>query len=333
MLIGPYAKFAVCYCRYKLGVPVPFTCFVYPTFRCNLHCYHCSFGSRDSRAKRFPETMSESDYMVLIDSVARLGVPVLVFSGGEPLLRTDIERIALAAKKKGLYTILLTNGTLIDKTRARSICSAFDCVRVSIDGPIHVHDLNRRASGSFSKTVGGLQLLQAMRRSHRPRVIINYVVQRSNQKHMKQTAHLLRDLCDGISFIPHCGSNHVYASEPSLEAWNHLRRQGMVANLPQFIDRPSLHKGKMYCDLGKLRFNVLPNGDVTLCTLPHSPRLGNVKHELLQSIARRRHDSDVQEALQSCKGCYRTCTTQVTQVFEMNPLQLMWNLPNLAKAL
>ena len=78
--------------------------------RCNLNCKHCYSISAD---KDFPGEQSTAEIFTVMDDLKAFGVPVLILSGGEPLLRPDIFEISRRAKDMGFYVGLSTNGTLI----------------------------------------------------------------------------------------------------------------------------------------------------------------------------------------------------------------------------
>src|SRR5689334_6341039 len=78
--------------------------------RCNLTCMHCYSISADVD---FPGELSTADVFRVMDDLRAFGVPALILSGGEPLLRKDIFAIAERAKAMGFYTALSSNGTLI----------------------------------------------------------------------------------------------------------------------------------------------------------------------------------------------------------------------------
>lgn len=108
--------------------------------------------------------LTTAEGITLIDQVASTGSPVLVFSGGEPLMRPDIFDLADHAKGKGLLTALATNGTLIDAAVAERIAAAgFDRVSCSLDGAdARTHDGFRGLAGSFDRTMQGLAHLKAV---------------------------------------------------------------------------------------------------------------------------------------------------------------------------
>ncbi len=127
--------------------------------RCNLTCKHCYSISAD---KDFPGELSTQEVFGVMDDLKRFRVPVLILSGGEPLLRPDIYDIAARAKAMGFYVGLSSNGTLIDETNIDRIAAiGFDYVGVSLDGIAQTHDSFRRMAGAFDKSMHGIRLCKA----------------------------------------------------------------------------------------------------------------------------------------------------------------------------
>ncbi len=127
--------------------------------RCNLTCKHCYSSSAD---KDFPGELSTEEVFGVMDDLKRFHVPVLILSGGEPLLRSDIYDVARRAKEMGFYVGLSTNGTLIDESNIGQIAAiGFDYVGVSLDGIAATHDKFRRMDGAFDKSMHGIRLCKA----------------------------------------------------------------------------------------------------------------------------------------------------------------------------
>ena len=123
--------------------------------RCNLTCQHCYSISADVD---FPGELSGAEVFRVMDDLKRAKVPVLILSGGEPLLRSDLFEIAARAKDMGFYVGLSTNGTLIDAPMARRIGAlGFDYVGISLDGLRPTHDRFRRKEGAFDASLAGLR--------------------------------------------------------------------------------------------------------------------------------------------------------------------------------
>ncbi|MBK7982186.1 MAG: heme d1 biosynthesis radical SAM protein NirJ [Candidatus Competibacteraceae bacterium] len=126
--------------------------------RCNLACKHCYSISADTD---FPGELSTEEIFAVMDDLKAFRVPVLILSGGEPLLRPDIFTIAQRAKDKGFYVALSSNGTLIDQSNIDRIAEiGFDYVGVSLDGIGDTHDRFRRQAGAFAASIHGIRLCQ-----------------------------------------------------------------------------------------------------------------------------------------------------------------------------
>lgn len=124
--------------------------------RCNLTCKHCYSISAD---KDFAGELNTAEVYGVMDDLRSFGVPVLILSGGEPLLRDDIYDIARRAKEKGFYVGLSTNGTLIDESNIERIAAiGFDYVGISLDGIRETHDTFRRKVGAFDASLHGVKL-------------------------------------------------------------------------------------------------------------------------------------------------------------------------------
>lgn len=124
--------------------------------RCNLTCKHCYAISADVD---FPGELSTEEVFSVMDDLRAFRVPVLILSGGEPMLRPDLFTIARRAKSMGFYVGLSTNGTLIDAGTLPAILDiGFDYVGVSLDGQQQTHDRFRRKAGAFDASVAGIRL-------------------------------------------------------------------------------------------------------------------------------------------------------------------------------
>ncbi|NJD25088.1 MAG: heme d1 biosynthesis radical SAM protein NirJ [Betaproteobacteria bacterium] len=124
--------------------------------RCNLTCKHCYSISADTN---FPGELSTEQVYTVMDDLKAFRVPVLILSGGEPLLRPDIYDIAKRAKARGFYVGLSSNGTLIDAGNIGRIAECdFNYVGVSLDGLGATHDKFRRLDGAFAASLQGIRL-------------------------------------------------------------------------------------------------------------------------------------------------------------------------------
>ena len=124
--------------------------------RCNLTCKHCYSISADID---FPGELITDQVYTVMDDLKAFGVPVLILSGGEPLLRPDIFEISRRAKSLGFYVGLSTNGTLIDEQNIDPITDVgYDYVGVSLDGTRKTHDCFRQKQGAYDSSLNGIRL-------------------------------------------------------------------------------------------------------------------------------------------------------------------------------
>ena len=125
------------------------------TKTCNLKCRHC-YMSSDSR--KYQDELTTAEAKAFIDDLADFRVPVLLFSGGEPLIRPDFFELAEYAQKKGVRPTLSTNGTLITREVAARIKEiGVGYVGISLDGLQDVNDKFRGVEGAFEKAMTGIQ--------------------------------------------------------------------------------------------------------------------------------------------------------------------------------
>jgi 12,18-didecarboxysiroheme deacetylase len=125
------------------------------TKACNLACVHCYYTAR---VQRDPNELTTVEAKKMIDDLAAFGAPVLLFSGGEPLLREDLCELGAYAKARGLRTVISTNGCLIDQATAEKIREAgFSYVGVSLDGIRATNDRFRGSVGAFDAALAGMR--------------------------------------------------------------------------------------------------------------------------------------------------------------------------------
>ncbi|GAB7009179.1 TIGR04347 family pseudo-SAM/SPASM protein [Halorubrum trueperi] len=125
------------------------------TKRCNLHCEHC-YAAADREGA--PNELSTAEGKALIDDLAAFGVPVLLFSGGEPLVREDLTELVAYAADARVRPVLSTNGTLLTRENARELREAgLRYAGVSVDGLPERNDRIRGEDGAFDAAVRGIE--------------------------------------------------------------------------------------------------------------------------------------------------------------------------------
>lgn len=125
------------------------------TRRCNLKCVHCYAHARD---ELFPDELSTIEGKSVIDDLSAFGSPVILFSGGEPLMRRDLIELADYAVSKGMRAVISTNGTLITPAVAGQLKNVgLSYVGISLDGMRDVNDRFRGARGAFQMALDGIE--------------------------------------------------------------------------------------------------------------------------------------------------------------------------------
>ncbi len=144
------------------------------TRTCNLKCRHCYM---DSDARRYSDELTTEEAKNFIDDLAEFKVPVLLFSGGEPLMRPDFFELAEYAAKKNVRPTLSTNGTLITRAVAERIKNiGVGYVGISLDGLREVNDKFRGVEGAFQKAMSGIENCVAVGQ----RVGLRFTINRHN---------------------------------------------------------------------------------------------------------------------------------------------------------
>ena len=125
------------------------------TKQCNLYCSHCYAAADTGTA---PGELSTDEGKALLDDLAAFGIPVVLFSGGEPLVRDDLEELVAYASDRGIRPVLSTNGTLLTAERAASLREAgLQYAGVSVDGLPERNDEFRGENGAFDAAVRGIE--------------------------------------------------------------------------------------------------------------------------------------------------------------------------------
>lgn len=130
------------------------------TRSCNLNCVHCRAAAN---CGPYPGELSSEKCLALIDEIAAVSAPVIILTGGEPLLRPDIFTIASYGTKKGLRMVMATNGTLVDGPVARKmVASGIRRVSISLDGKdAPSHDAFRGEEGAFAGAMRGIEAMKS----------------------------------------------------------------------------------------------------------------------------------------------------------------------------
>lgn len=128
------------------------------TRRCNLRCVHCYARSEDIS---YDNELTHEQSLAMMDDLAQFGVPVLLFSGGEPTVHPRLVEYAKYAVSKGMRAVISTNGTLITKEKAKALKEVgLSYVGISLDGLEQTHDKFRGVEGSFKRAMAAIENCQ-----------------------------------------------------------------------------------------------------------------------------------------------------------------------------
>ena len=271
------------------------------TAQCNLKCLHCYADFKKALAPEFTTAQA----IKVIDDLKSARVPVIIFSGGEPLLRKDIFSLSHYALQQGIRVSLSTNGTLINCKVAGKIKQAgINYVGISIDGMSASQDFFRQKKGTFKKNISAIKHCQ----DFGIKTGIRFTVSGHNLKELNDVLSLAKRL----KVDRFCLYHLVYAGRGRdliSRDLSPLQRREVVTTLSEFtrrlngkmevltVDSPcdgiylnrelSLSDlGDSYtgCSAGKLLFNIDAWGFVHPCQFWQDYDLGNLRKESFNQI-------------------------------------------------
>ena len=166
------------------------------TRSCNLACAHCRASAVHGP---YEGELSTAEALTLVDQIASFASPILILTGGEPLMRADVFDIAEHAVAAGLRTVMSPNGTLVTReVAARMKACGIARISVSIDFPTAgEHDRFRGVPGAYDGAVRGVRNAIAAG----VEVQINSTITRLNVHHLAALLQLADDL-GAVSFHP-----------------------------------------------------------------------------------------------------------------------------------
>jgi radical SAM protein with 4Fe4S-binding SPASM domain len=266
------------------------------TRECNMKCSHCYINAAE---KKLPDELSTEEAKMLIDQIAEVSHPLLILSGGEPLLRGDLYELIKYGNSKGLRMGLGSNGYLIDDIVAKKLKEVgIATVSISIDSSIpEQHDEFRGVKGAWEKAINACKTL----RKNGVLVQVNTTLTQDNYDQIDDIMTLAESI--GVENF------HLFFLVPTgrgkkLEDISAEKYEEMITNTfakvhkhrlnvrpscaPQFmriaknmgLDMRQWIRG---CIAGMYYCRVFPNGDITPC--PYLPiKLGNVKEQSFKEI-------------------------------------------------
>ena len=167
---------------------------IFPHNRCNCRCVMCDIW----RIRQVRE-ITPRDLEPHLTSLRELNVKWIVFSGGEPLMHSDISSLSRVCRAEGVRVTLLTAGLTLEK-RADIVAASIDDLIVSIDGPPDIHDKIRGVPGAYRRLQRGIEALRQLR-AEMP-IHGRCTIQKGNFGELRNTVHVARALnLNSISFL------------------------------------------------------------------------------------------------------------------------------------
>ena len=172
------------------------------TKRCNLRCVHCYAQAVSLQGK---DDISTEQAKAMIDDLAAYGCPVMLFSGGEPVVREDLVELAKHAKARGMRAVISTNGTLITPAKAKELREVgLSYVGISLDGLEEVHDHFRGVKGAFRQALKAIENCKA----EGLKVGLRFTINKRNVSEIPGIFNLLRELEVPRACFYHLVSHH-----------------------------------------------------------------------------------------------------------------------------
>jgi len=247
------------------------------TRRCNLKCRHCYSNGGSEGEHELPWEKANE----VVKQIANAGSRIIIFDGGEPLMREDIYELIRFASSLGLITVLGTNGTLITPSVAEKLLDAgLDHCAVSIDGATRgTHEWLRGVEGCFEKAVNGAKLVQ---KAGIP-LQINTCLHNRNQHELRDIIRMAEALkADAVQLFLYVkagrGSQDILSPSLSQEAFENVE-----SSIDLRIIGTTQQRGSRCCTAADKVCCILNDGTVYPCMLLPVP-LGNVTQVTLSDI-------------------------------------------------
>ncbi len=197
------------------------------TKACNLRCIHCYYTAK---VQADPDEFTTDEAKMMINDLAAFGTPVLLFSGGEPLLREDLFELGAYAVERGLRTVISTNGTLINCKAATRIKEAgFSYVGISLDGIGETNDRFRGMVGAFDAALDGIRACTEASMRTGLRLTLN--------RHNYEDMNAILDLLEAENIRRACFYHLVYAGRGARIQGDDLSLEESRAAVDLIFDR------------------------------------------------------------------------------------------------
>ena len=276
------------------------------TYRCNMRCHYCTYWRWNSYE------MGKAEVERMIRDAADAGLAVYTATGGEPLLRRDISEILRTAKDSGLYTMLVTNGLLIDRFDNLNV----DLLTISLD------TLSREKFRRITGVDALDRVVESVKRaSQSVQTCINVVLHDENLDEVEDLVTFADNVGAGITFEPvsvyfeGCAGVSEERLKRAVERIIELKREfDCIWNSEHYLHL-ILSGGKFRC-IPHLLLRVNPDGSViSPCYEVDYVTAGNVRFTNLAEIIESEIYAEGCRMAESCRGCYLLCYAEPSMAF------------------
>lgn len=288
------------------------------TNRCNKKCFYCNLPNISSKELTTKQIFS------IIDELAELGTQRIGFTGGEPLLREDIDKIIDYSHGKGIFTGMVSNGSLVKKSIGK--IKNLDLLQLSLDGPEEIND-NQRYKGSYKYVIDSIKVAKGKI----PKVWLTYVLTKNNLNSIDFILDLAKQYNLKVFFQPvvdyrNCGL-HAKTLFPDEKEYKETikklillkKKNKQIGNSKaglEYLKNWPIYK-KLNCCAGKLLAHIYPNGDVYSCFNMDGKKPVNCLSKGFTHAFK-------QLKLKDCEGCWTYANIEMNYLFNLN-FNAGWN--------
>ncbi|NLI10761.1 MAG: radical SAM protein [Elusimicrobia bacterium] len=315
---------------------------------CNLKCQNCGLWKKDYRKLRAEEKdlLTPAEIEKIQKELKEYGIKRISYIGGEPFLNKDILDLAKSAKKCGLETAAVTNGTALSDKDIEKIVSQelFNTIVFSLDGPENIHDYIRGKKGTFWALRENILLFRKLKNLNKkklPKIYIYCTLSKLNYKYAEQVwknalsfnANLLRfqsasslnsEILKKASEILgfEAGDIHSYFNSNSLnraqiEKISKTIRKIKSSKFTMKVETEPILEGKKnaVCSFIGQDLVITPSGKVLLCPMAVGWIAGDIRKEGIKDILNRTQEKAKKIKEEAQKGklpiCYQCCVSKI----------------------
>jgi len=294
------------------------------TNRCNKKCSYCNLPNINSK-----ELVTKQIFSI-IDELKELGTQRIGFTGGEPLLRKDINEIIDYSHNRGIFTGLVSNGSLVKKNLSK--IKNLDLLQLSLDGEEEVND-KQRYKGSYKDVISAVKSA----RDKIPKIWITYVLTKNNLNSIDFILDLAEEYDLKVFFQPvvnyrNCGmeaKNLFFGERIYKETIKKLIKLKKInkhvgnsrVGLKYLLKWPNYEK--LNCYASRLFAHIYPDGDVYPC-------FNMDDKKPINCLSNGFNNAFKQLKLKECKGCWTYANIEMNYLFDLN-FNAGWNSLKLLK--